>query len=355
MIKVIMVGPSVGSKGGISASINLLNNYLIGKGVVVTLVGTFDDGKSKIYNALSFILDLVYLATRLVFIKYDLVHVHMASRGSFVRKAIVSFVCLMTRTRYIIHLHGGGFQDFYRSRSLIVRSFIRFIFRNADTVIVLSAFWGEWLRNSLGIKKTEIIFNGIERIPKPLNSELKRSPKIVFSGLLGKNKGTDILISAFKDVQSQIPSCSLELCGNGDLDFYKKLAEGIPNVCFRGWVSADELNEVLQRSSIFCLPSWREGLPFSVLEAMRAGLPVVSTKVGSIPEAVVDGVTGLLVEPGDEASLKEALLTVLSNPELAGKMGLNGRRRQEESFSLESMGGRCFSLYKRLLSRSKNF
>jgi glycosyltransferase involved in cell wall biosynthesis len=85
----------------------------------------------------------------------------------------------------------------------------------------------------------------------------------------------------------------------------------------------------------------------SILEAMSAGLPVVSTPVGGIPEAVISGETGLLVEPGNSDALSEALLTILSDSALGEEMGRKGRILQQQSFSSESMGSRCLALYRR--------
>ena len=85
----------------------------------------------------------------------------------------------------------------------------------------------------------------------------------------------------------------------------------------------------------------------SVLEAMSAGLPVVSTPVGGIPEAVVDGVTGLLVEPGDLNGLTAALSSILSDSEKSKTMGRAGAVRHKTLFSSFAMGQACLDVYKR--------
>ncbi len=91
----------------------------------------------------------------------------------------------------------------------------------------------------------------------------------------------------------------------------------------------------MEKADLFVLPSHAEGLPMTVLEAMGAGLPVVSTRVGGIPEAVVDGETGILLEPGDVVCLAAALRTLAEDPGLRARMGVAGRDRVREKFSTD--------------------
>ena len=173
-----MVGPSASSRGGISASISLLQKYLVGKGILVSRIETFDGDKSKLKKTISFFVAVLSLLPKLLFGNYDLVHVHMASNGSFFRKAIVCIFCLLSRTPYIIHLHGGGFRDFYRSRSDVGKFFVRFIFDGGAVVIVLSQMWGSWVRKTLGVNTVEVIFNGVEKTPSRLEMCCAKSSNI---------------------------------------------------------------------------------------------------------------------------------------------------------------------------------
>jgi glycosyltransferase involved in cell wall biosynthesis len=104
-----------------------------------------------------------------------------------------------------------------------------------------------------------------------------------------------------------------------------------------GFVPHDELERLYDRAAIVVLPSYREGLPLCVIEAMAHGRPVVATKVGGIPELVEDGVTGFLVEPGDAAALRRALQRLLDDPMLRRRLGREGRRRIVERCSLDAV------------------
>jgi glycosyltransferase involved in cell wall biosynthesis len=115
----------------------------------------------------------------------------------------------------------------------------------------------------------------------------------------------------------------------------------------------NDIPELLARCDLFVLPSLYEGFPLSILEAMAAGKPVVATAVGGTPEAVIDGVTGYLVPSGDVPALATAIRKVLTDPVLAYKMGLSGRERVQNVFSLDMMVQSYAQLYQDLLSDIK--
>ena len=111
-----------------------------------------------------------------------------------------------------------------------------------------------------------------------------------------------------------------------------------------------DVPELLAQADVFVLSTRSEGLPLSVLEAMAAGLPVIASNVGGIPELVVDGVSGVLVPPGDPGALAEAIERLLENPSLALRLGEAGRRRVAESFDLEAVREAHLALYRRMLA-----
>jgi glycosyltransferase involved in cell wall biosynthesis len=111
-----------------------------------------------------------------------------------------------------------------------------------------------------------------------------------------------------------------------------------------------DVAELLATADVFVLSTRSEGLPLSVLEAMAAGLPVIASNVGGIPELVVDGVSGVLVPPGDPNALAEAIEGLVQNPSLAHELGDAGRRRVVENFDLETVREAHLALYRRLLA-----
>ena len=120
-----------------------------------------------------------------------------------------------------------------------------------------------------------------------------------------------------------------------------------------GFVSHDELERLYDRAAVVVLPSYREGLPLCVLEAMAHGRPVVATAVGGIPQLVEDGRTGLLVEPGDAEALRSALERLLSDPELRRRMGRAARARVQRMCSWERVTDETLAAYAAERPRSR--
>ena len=135
---------------------------------------------------------------------------------------------------------------------------------------------------------------------------------VLFAGRLSPEKGIADLVAAAHDLP-------LVVAGDGPL------RDLVPDAL--GFVGHDELERLYDEAAVVVLPSYREGLPLAVLEAMAHGRPVVATRVGGIPDLVEDGATGFLVEPGDVDGLRAALLRLLADPELRRRLGNEARRR----------------------------
>lgn len=343
-MNVCMIGPALSQRGGIVSVMQGLCNFLERKGIGVEVIES-TSGKRFLFRFCDFLKAWALLVWGCSSRKFDVVHLHMASRGSCIRKTILALSCWALRTPYVIHLHGGEFHIFFdKEIGSVGRSFIRFAFFKAGHVIALSDYWKKWIKENIGINvRVSIIFNGVPPIDR--NEDNAVAPTVLFLGKLTKGKGVGELIEAMKDVSICLPSAVLELAGDGEIEFYKEQASGLANVRFLGWISEPERLAALSRATVLCLPSWNEGLPMSILEAMSAGLPVISTPVGGIPAAVEHEVTGLLVEPGNAKALAAAICKILMNPASARLMGKEGQARHRQSFSTEAMGASCLEVY----------
>lgn len=347
-MNITLVGPSSSQRGGIASVLNELKHFLLKQDIKITLIATTSDG-NIINRLLTFLRAWLSIIIMAMLRRTDIVHIHMSFRGSCLRKSLLGFTCWIFKTPYIIHLHSGGFHNFYHEElGCVGRALVNFVFRRASEVIAISRHWQKWLEDSLKLKHVALVFNGVSSYA---NSTNKKSFTILFLGRLGANKGTDELIEAMRELTRKVPSAVLELGGDGNIEAYRQLAADLPNVQFLGWVDDAGRRAALARATVYCLPSWNEGLPMSVLEAMSAGIPVVSTPVGGIPEALEDGITGLLVQPGDVQGLTAALCKLLLDPELATSMGKAGQARYREMFSTEAMGQSCLEVYKSCLKQ----
>ena len=173
-------------------------------------------------------------------------------------------------------------------------------------------------------------------------------PVVGVVAYLRPDKGHRVLLRAMPEIVRRQPSCVLLVVGDGAQRSALEamtLEHGLqPRVRFLG--VREDVPDVLSALDVFCLPSVRnEGVPQSVLQASAMGLPVVSTAVGGIPEAVIDGKTGILVPPDDARSLAEALTALLADPASRERMGHAGRRHVTDFFSLEAMLDRTENAY----------
>lgn len=349
--KVLIVGPCLSQRGGIATVIRELMSSYKEIGYPVSFLPTTAPGKLKnLLSALRAWMKIIYVC---VFSRPDVVHIHTASRVSFLRKSILATTCLFFRVPYIIHLHGAEFDQYYENElGALGRMVVKLLFSRARRVIALSNSWKEWIDNAITKENTSVVFNGVSGIEN-IGTQ-RESQTILFLGELCPRKGTDELISAMRIIQKQFPNAVLELGGNGNLEKYRQQSTELSNINFLGWLDETGRKAAMSRASVYCLPSWKEGLPMSILEAMSAGLPVVSTHIGGIPEAVEDNVTGLLVEPGNIEQLAFAIIFILSNKDTAMSMGEAGRIRHQELFSSLAMATGCISVYQSCIKPNKH-
>lgn len=190
------------------------------------------------------------------------------------------------------------------------------------------------------------IYNGVA--DRELRKLPRRSdgPTIGTIGRLDPIKGTDVLLRALRHV----PDATAVIIGNGEeRSALERLARQLgvdDRVHWTGW--RDDARDHLTAMDVFVLSSHSEGTPLVVIEAMLAELPVVASGVGSVPEVVLEGETGLLVPPGDPDPLARAIRRLLDDPDRAGRMGRNGRDRALERFSPERMATEYEHLYENL-------
>ena len=248
-----------------------------------------------------------------------IVHVQGSVGASFWRKAIFIYIAKFFHKKVVWHMHAGRFAVFYQQHRYAVRKVVD----KSDVIIALSEYWKEYFKNEFPTKRVEIIKNVISapRVHKQQTGYFT----LLFLGLLGKNKGIYDLLECIRDHKVEFQGkLKLYIGGNGEIEHVKQLIKeyGIADiVIFEGWVSGDKKIELLNKSDAYILPSYKEGLPISILEAMSYGMPIISTPVGGIPEIVSNGENGYLVEPGNKEDIYKAIMSLLNDADLRNRMG----------------------------------
>lgn len=248
-----------------------------------------------------------------------IVHVQGSVGASFWRKAIFIYIAKFFHKKVVWHMHAGRFAVFYQQHRYVVRKVVN----KSDVIIALSEYWKEYFKNEFPTKRVEIIKNVISapRVHKQQTGYFT----LLFLGLLGKNKGIYDLLECIRDHKVEFQGkLKLYIGGNGEIEHVKQLIKeyGIADITrFEGWVSGDKKIELLNKSDTYILPSYKEGLPISILEAMSYGMPIISTPVGGIPEIVSNGENGYLVEPGNKEDIYKAIISLLNDSDLRNRMG----------------------------------
>ena len=282
-----------------------------------------------------------------------LVHAHVASRASFWRKAPLLRWAQQAGVPTVVHLHGAEFRQFYEDEcSSEQQQRIRKIFECASLSIGLSDVWSNWIANTFPGATAIALPNPIE-VPPEENLNATRDHGVVLSlGELGHRKGTFDLIRATASMPPE-QRWHLRLGGNGEVDAAGALAVELgmrDHLHLLGWITGADKARELSRASVYALPSYNEGLPMSLLEAMAHGLPVVATPVGGIPEAITDGVEGFLIPPGDVEALKLRLQQLCENPAMAARMGAAARQKAIKCFSAAALVPKLEKIYTDLRS-----
>jgi glycosyltransferase involved in cell wall biosynthesis len=347
MKRIVMIGTSLTTMGGIAAVVQVYAAAGLFERFPVTYVASHCDGGAlaKLRAMLTgYLRFLGLLGTGQV----GLVHIHVASRASFWRKSGFFLLAFLFGKPAVLHLHGGEFRIFYeRECGPLRQRFIGFVFARAAHVIVLSRPWQAWVRAMSGNAHVDVICNPV-LVPATVPAwDGRREGAVLCLGRMNRGKGSYDLLQAVADLRARA-TVELRLGGDGEAEQVRARARELgigEQVHVLGWVRAEAKARELAEASVFVLPSYNEGLPMSVLEAMAAGLPIVSTPVGGIPEAVSDGVEGFLVQPGDVHTLAERLALLAADPALARRMGAAARRKVESTYSTAAVVPRLEQIY----------
>jgi glycosyltransferase involved in cell wall biosynthesis len=282
----------------------------------------------------------------------DVAHLHVASKGSTWRKAAIGEACSVRRLPYGIHLHGAAYEDFLRTVSGPRRRLVERFFHRAAYVIVLGEFWARLVIEQLSVpaSKVHVIHNGVAQgEPPPVPWPSDRPKRVLFLGRIGVTKGVAELLRAFEALHD-VSDARLVLAGpQTDAAVVRLVREAVSatpdRVEYHGSLPRRQSRELMRQAYVFALPSYAEGLPMALIEAMSMGVPCVTTPVGATEELVKHGKNGYLVEPGDTGTLTDRLRHLLSSQALRDTMALAAYDTWVQDFDAARMYERVRELW----------
>jgi glycosyltransferase involved in cell wall biosynthesis len=312
------------------------------------------DGLLSTIKVFTFVANrIITLERTLRYGNFDIVHVLSTAGYGFFRNALHIEIAKRQGVKTIFHLL-GQIDDLYREGIPLIKRMVSFCLNIADVHIVQSPLLAEFVLN-ITRRPVCSIFNGVNTqelmAPDGYAHSSGDEIKVLTVGMLGHRKGTFDILEAARKVKDKIPGIKFIFVGGGEIEKFRKIVcrmSLLDTVLFKGRVDDDTLINLLQTSDIFLLPSYAEGQPIALLEAMAAGLPVISSSVGSIPEVVKEGLNGFIVNPGDIYSIVEHLVTLASNCTLCEQMGRFNIKKAQEQYCVERTMNEIQDVYHKL-------
>lgn len=339
-IKVLMLGNHQSVKGGITSVIQQLLSYdWDSVGIEMNFIPTYIEA-SVTKKALYYIDAYRRIKKIIKTNKPDVVHIHMSYRGSFYRKYTVHKLCKMHGIPDIIHLHGSEFQKWYNESNERTQNRIRTMLKECSAFIVLGEKWNAVI-NSIEPRTNTIVVSNTVHIPNYTVKWNDTKFQILFLGVLIKRKGVEDLIRAVSLLKEnkKLGNLHFVIAGTGaEEEHLKKMAneQQVEQwIEFAGWTDGSMKEKYLKESQVLVLPSYNEGLPIAVLEAISYGLPIIASDVGDVAAAVKNGQNGFLFQPGDIQELSEKIVLLSSDKDTYTKMSDESKKIAHEEFSDE--------------------
>jgi glycosyltransferase involved in cell wall biosynthesis len=335
-LRILHVGPDAAGRGGIPAVISDLLTSSLADRHQLDFVATYG---SATYERVARRKLLITFARGLVRVLWwslgsgtRVVHVHTAVGGSWYRKAVCVVAVRATRRPVILHVHSGAgaIAGFAERLGPVRLGLIARAFRAADRVVTVSRASAAEIERWLGVRDIVVVPNAT-RLPSSAATTDRSSGGVrmlYLGGFANPAKGGRVLAEALPAVLAAAPQVSVSLAGLGSPP---PLDEVAGSVEWLGWLDTEQVTAALIGADIVVVPSLSEGLPLALLDALGHGKAVVAASAGGIPEAITDGVDGVLVAPGDATALARAISALVLDPARRAQLGRAARARAERA------------------------
>ena len=355
MHHICMIVPDPLVHGGIAAVTSGYYGSRLEKDYRITYIQSYCDGskKDKLLKACK-----AYRQFREVLQKDppELVHVHSSFGPSFYRKLPFIEMASQAGIPVVNHIHGSAFDELYTNAGEAKKRLVRRVYGKCSRMIVLTDHWKEVLSAAYPKERMRVIPNYSVLHPETQDAAVQEErfqrQQVLYLGVLTEGKGMKEMPELIREVAAAYPKVCFVMGGVGDQALVTKgLSEQMvrENVVFPGWVRGAEKERLLQESMLFLLPSHMEAMPMSLLEAMGYGLPMVTTRIGGIPNLTGEGEQVRLCRVGDSKGMAEAVKEFLGSRETWLKGAAASYRRAGEEYSYDLHIDRIEKVYEEVL------
>jgi len=351
MKKILLVGPFPPACGGVTTSLhNILYSDLGHRFRYECFSNTrppkksslghhgyrdfFQGGPARMFVGIFVTLrHLLSFPFRLRAVRPDIVQIHTSDYFVFWENSLYLLCAKLFGKKVVVRL-GGVFDKFYRNSNPITKVVIRAILRLPDILVVQSEYWRAFLQALVDPGKIRIVNNFLDvREFQPPTVKEDTVKKILFiCGSESLRKGLEVVLESIRYLSHDGIGNSRFVFVAANEQVRRKVEElkVFPYVEIRDLLTKEEMVREYQKAHLFVLPSFGEGFPNSLLEAMASGLPVVASRVGAVPEVIEDRVNGILIDPGDPGALTRAIKLLLHDAVLGETLGRNNREKVKQ-------------------------
>jgi len=313
-----------------------------------------ESGRISLPNVVGAISQYICFLNALWRFRPDIIYLHTSQGLGWLKDTFFILTGRALGCHIVLHVHAADYDALYGRRGRVLQRYIRGVMGLADAVIAVSEEWRERLGQIISVDRV-LTFRNCVAVDTFCSRPHQRYPNGVnalFLGSVGPWKGAFELLKAMASLRQRGCPLHLWVCGyeerEGDLDRARVLIQEmqLEDTCqLLGTVGGEEKAELLSTANLLVLPSHHEGLPMVIVEAMAAGLPIVATPVGGIPEVVRDGYNGFLVPVGEVEALAEKLAVLAGDPNLRELMGQRSREIAEQELDVKPYVERLVALY----------
>jgi glycosyltransferase involved in cell wall biosynthesis len=280
----------------------------------------------------------------------DVLHICLSLKGSAYRKVLLAAVARRCRVPYVVHVHGGGFEFFWLTAGARLRRAMDRALTKSAKIVLLGRYWVGILRGWLPqtTDKLVVLPNAAPASTRENEPSEDGRVRLTFLGELGRRKGTPQLMLALGNLARR-SDWMATIAGNGDVEATRAWATRLglaDRVHVPGWLGPEATAELMRRSDVIVLPTFIENLPMIIPEAFAYGIPVITTPVAAITEAVEHERNGLLVPVGDIEALTDAVRRLIEDPQLRGRLGRQAREDHARSFDIRGYAERLVDLWR---------
>ncbi len=283
----------------------------------------------------------------------DLVHFAGATFWPFWEYTVYILTCRLFRIRTIYHWH-ANFHEFTTKIGPISKSIMKRVLNQVDRQIVLSKLDQNSISSYVPKKRIHVLPNGVgssfiaQFCDRSFNPKKEQMPILFFGGSEPMRKGIFDILKALAIVVRKDKNIQLILTGRDDVvDAIQQACNSSieDHISCQGYISSEQMVELYKSATMLLLPSYEEGLPYVILEAMAAGLPVISTYIGGIPDVIDESVNGFLIEPGNYKALAQKILFLIQDESLRERIGRTNREKVMRHYSEEIIVRKLDAIY----------